>query len=1128
MDKCTSIASEDNGPAEKISLQEQQRIVVSALSHLPQDYRQVLVLFYREEKSVKAVAEQLDISEDAVKTRLSRGREMLREHIEATIEKTLASTKPGKAFTPAVMAGIAGIAVGSSSAALTGSGTVTAYTGVSAIMAGLTAKILTAAAVVVIGAAAVVTYTQFTKPNPAPDSSTTAAIVQQQEQEPDMPPKVITENPQAAGLAADATEAMAVSTQNSASEIIADANQANTKTGISGIVKDKSTSKPIKGAEIIYGPYNSRRSVFSDANGHFEALDIPPGPRQQLRVIAKTYATRTFTLDIEANKVYQDFKVELGPGSKVAGTVTDPNGKPVEGATVETFHFTNHPVITGKDGTFEIDGLDPAFGQYQLQATHPNYPAANVTFMPLAAGQTAFVDFAFEHGINVYGQVTNARGEPIAGVSVGNTTSRAMWNCISGKTDKDGKYQLNNVPAGDLVLWAVVNKYVPYVERFTLSSSDYAKLINIQLADASPFSGKIVDRAGTPIAGAQVFIFEYKGVTNLIEHSDYVTSGADGKFCISNGPSQGMVKLEAYSESIGIAMADFDANSQKEHVITVDRVGRICGKVLNDKTGEPVDKFNVKMVSTAKGGTQGIYDATWSREGHSFDSPHGFFDTGIEPLPVGAQYAVMVTADGFDPLTIDPVTVQQITEEPNRTEFRLKGATVLAGRVVDGNGVPIAGATVRWFSETEKLRQSEHWDPADMTTTNAKGEFALSGIGTGKIVVNIKAKNFAPYFGLIAELPKNSENNIEIILSHGAELYGRIIGPQGQGFAQARIIFDSSNEQAHKIFGSSHFNFSETIADSNGYYEISELPSGKCQVTVMTPLTMGNQFFANKKISLKAGESTELNFGDEPGFTVTGVVRIGPKLLGMANVQIRFPDQTMKCGQTDSKGQFVITGVPKGIYPVNANYSSVLGPTTFQRNAGQQLSDYRQVNIDSNTSIDIDFGDGSVSGNIPGRFLEYGELQISARRFAENPVKREGIQQNWEYGGQGKIDSKGNFEFQNLRPGRYYLTLNASNETLAISDLFELAESQHLENITFITGSGKLLIHITDAETGQDISQAGFTIKNDMDASFYSKKLVPKGKSYGMATDERGWAEYADLPKGRYIVWGQLAGYLIT
>ena len=59
---------------------------------MPATYREPMVLFYREEQSIAEVAMQLELSEDAVKQRLSRGRALLREEMAAVVESALTRT----------------------------------------------------------------------------------------------------------------------------------------------------------------------------------------------------------------------------------------------------------------------------------------------------------------------------------------------------------------------------------------------------------------------------------------------------------------------------------------------------------------------------------------------------------------------------------------------------------------------------------------------------------------------------------------------------------------------------------------------------------------------------------------------------------------------------------------------------------------------------------------------------------------------------------------------------------------------------------------------------------------------------------------------------------------------------
>lgn len=80
------------------------------LDEIDHKYREPLVLFYREQQSVERVAIELDLTQDTVKQRLSRGRKLLKSVLSELIETTLEDSKPGVAFTTAVMTVIGSIA----------------------------------------------------------------------------------------------------------------------------------------------------------------------------------------------------------------------------------------------------------------------------------------------------------------------------------------------------------------------------------------------------------------------------------------------------------------------------------------------------------------------------------------------------------------------------------------------------------------------------------------------------------------------------------------------------------------------------------------------------------------------------------------------------------------------------------------------------------------------------------------------------------------------------------------------------------------------------------------------------------------------------------------------------------
>lgn len=93
-------------PGEQTISKEERTILWRVLEGLPSTYREPLILFYRQNQSVAEVADTMELSEDAVKQRLSRGRELLSDRTAKFIESTLRDTGPTKAFTLGVLAAL--------------------------------------------------------------------------------------------------------------------------------------------------------------------------------------------------------------------------------------------------------------------------------------------------------------------------------------------------------------------------------------------------------------------------------------------------------------------------------------------------------------------------------------------------------------------------------------------------------------------------------------------------------------------------------------------------------------------------------------------------------------------------------------------------------------------------------------------------------------------------------------------------------------------------------------------------------------------------------------------------------------------------------------------------------------
>ncbi|NUO47620.1 MAG: sigma-70 family RNA polymerase sigma factor [Polyangiaceae bacterium] len=108
-DDLAAVPADDGGPLDDLLNAENEALVSRALARLSDTYREPLVLFYRQDHSIREVAAALDISEATAKQRLSRGREQLTESVRTMVERALGKTGPGAAFTAAVVAAAASL-----------------------------------------------------------------------------------------------------------------------------------------------------------------------------------------------------------------------------------------------------------------------------------------------------------------------------------------------------------------------------------------------------------------------------------------------------------------------------------------------------------------------------------------------------------------------------------------------------------------------------------------------------------------------------------------------------------------------------------------------------------------------------------------------------------------------------------------------------------------------------------------------------------------------------------------------------------------------------------------------------------------------------------------------------------
>ena len=100
-------ASDGASPFDHTAAAEAEAVVAEALARVPDRYREVLVLYYREGRSIRDVADLLGLTEDNAMQRLTRGRRYLATSVSKLVERSLSRARPRRDVVAGVLAAIA-------------------------------------------------------------------------------------------------------------------------------------------------------------------------------------------------------------------------------------------------------------------------------------------------------------------------------------------------------------------------------------------------------------------------------------------------------------------------------------------------------------------------------------------------------------------------------------------------------------------------------------------------------------------------------------------------------------------------------------------------------------------------------------------------------------------------------------------------------------------------------------------------------------------------------------------------------------------------------------------------------------------------------------------------------------
>jgi uncharacterized GH25 family protein len=371
-------------------------------------------------------------------------------------------------------------------------------------------------------------------------------------------------------------------------------------------VAETGTGKPIEGASVHIRSEQAQQWLSGRTNEDGVArIRVMPGRYLISGVYKQGYASdaRQETVTIDEN-VNQRMERKLKEAPKVRGMVYDPAGKPLEGADVRIMPGGGEDVVSDSQGGFEIVWNPGYWGiegtTFCIVARHEQRNLALA--MEIAVGKKE-LDLKLEPGVVLCGKVVDPDGKAIAAARVNTMLNVSNWGSSLARrkqitTDDDGAFEIKAVPGHHKYdITANADGYGSTRTNVHADNAVEGRLdvgeLTLLVANLS-VSGKIVDKQGNPVGGAQI---ESSGWGD--GQPDRCTATADGEGIFTlDGVCEGKINLRVEANQDGKRLsARVVTNGGASDTKIVVCEGRAVVQYLGGKTYEQILKTAEKLVA---------------------------------------------------------------------------------------------------------------------------------------------------------------------------------------------------------------------------------------------------------------------------------------------------------------------------------------------------------------------------------------------------------------------------------------------------------------------------------------------------------------------------------------------------
>lgn len=435
-------------------------------------------------------------------------------------------------------------------------------------------------------------------------------------------------------------------------------------------------------------------------------------------------------------------------------------------------------------------------------------------------------------------------------------------------------------------------------------------------------------------------------------------------------------------------------------------------------------------------------------------------------------------------------------------------AVTFSGKVFCPNNNPLPSADVYVYRlDFNEVQGTITTRAAGKAVTDMKGEFKItaeisdeSSDEFGYFCIAGK-KDFSYTWAMSTD---SGDVVYELHLCQPQAISGKVIDQQEKPIADAMIraialtlpIQDTDTQMPRMLVNLDPMPFFTVTTDSNGRFEIKELPDSASMEFLITKPGMGTVLTASSDMDPTSGYQYQVGHNDitltmNKGLTVSGVVLDAQdKPISDATVSImpkEIPVNLLsKPVKTDSSGKYQFTDLAVGEYRVS-----------MQSEAGDNA--FEMIDLQEDMTVQLKAQKGSL-------------VQINVVDESEKPVENANVilHQNGQMPIQGRTDAQGAFA-KKIPAGTYSVQVYKSGMRRPSQSEITVEEDKNYQTIISLAGSAKVTGIIT-ASTGKPAADVEVKILPDHGYS-HSAKTDEKGRyTLSWSPEEMSWTE------GRFLL----------